>query len=66
MRLTAYGVPFDILGEGHLEVYFDQSPTNQSWIPVCYHYFGSMEANIACRQLGYARSYNYGPVSAFE
>ena len=41
--------------QGLLEVY-----CNGQWGTVCDHSFGSNEATVACKQLGYDRYYNYG------
>ena len=42
--------------QGLLEIY-----CNGEWGTVCDDYFGSTEAQVACRQLGYNYCYSYGP-----
>lgn len=48
-----------MLSEGRLEIYL-----NNQWGTVCNRNFGMLEANAACRQLGFLRSRSYG--TAFD
>ena len=42
---------------GRLEIYW-----NGVWGTVCDDFFGQTDANVACRQLGYASASSYGQV----
>ena len=44
---------------GRLEIY-----VNEEWGTICKDSFDQPDADVACRQLGYARADNYGTVGA--
>ena len=48
----------DLASSGRLEVYYGQFGT------VCTRFFDQVDADVACRQLGYTSATNYGTVSS--
>lgn len=48
------------ISEGRLDIY-----RNHQWGTVCSSFFGRLEAEVACRQLGFIRSQSYGTVVEF-
>ena len=46
---------------GRLEIYL-----KGEWGTVCDDGFGSMEAHVACRQLGFSSAFRYGSVGKHE
>ena len=48
-----------IRSSGRLEIYL-----HSAWGTVCVDFFNQPDADVACRQLGYARSDNHGTVAS--
>ena len=55
LRLAQGNVTSFAFTAGRLEIYFPDE-----WGTICDNFFGHLEADVACRQLGYSEALQYG------